>query len=331
MIAGKEQTIKVKQEDDGQRLDRWLKKYVPELPYVLAQKLIRKGAVKIDGTKARMDSRIAAGQDIRIPAFEMRGAAGGEKPPYRISADDEKMIRAMVLYDDGDVIALNKPAGLATQGGGDEKRHIDGMLPVLAGKDGTVPRLVHRLDKETSGVLLLARSAEAVRRLGKSFKERNIRKIYWAVTLGVPAQREGTIRAPVGKVKGPIKDKMTIDEIDGKGAVTDFVVIDRMQSALAFVAFWPRTGRTHQIRVHAAEILECPVLGDRRYGGQSDEFDALDLAPRLYLHARRVILPHPLDEMKMLDITAPLDVDLAGSWETLGFDSRLKDDPFETL
>ncbi|HIF25433.1 MAG TPA: RluA family pseudouridine synthase [Micavibrio sp.] len=315
--------------DDGQRLDRWLKKNVPELPYALAQKLIRKGAIKVNGKKAKTDTRLATGEIVRLPPMEDKPKA----PSYRVSPDDEKLIKSCVIFDDGDLVILNKPAGLATQGGGDEKRHIDGMVSVLTNKEGIAPRLVHRLDKETSGVLVLARSPEAVRRLGKMFQGRDIRKLYWAVTLGVPAQREGEIRAPIGKTKGPIKDKMIIDDEDGKHAITDFVVVDKVQGQSAFVAFMPRTGRTHQIRVHASEILECPIVGDSRYHGKGEkwgEMEQLTLANRLHLHARRLVFNHPITDSP-LDVWADLPKDLVKSWKTLGFNPSEKIDPFEEL
>lgn len=322
-----ERELEVNGADDGQRLDRWLKKYVQELPYGLAQKLIRKGAIRVDGKKAKPDTRLVTGQIIRLPSMEDKPKA----PSYRITDDDVKLMKSIVIFDDGDLLAINKPAGLATQGGGDEKRHIDGMLDVLTNKDGIAPRLVHRLDKETSGILLLARSPDAVRKLGHMFKGRDIRKLYWAVTLDVPAQREGEIRAPIGKTKGPIKDKMVIDDEEGKSAVTDFIVIDKMQGQAAFVAFMPRTGRTHQIRVHASEILECPIIGDSRYHGKSEkweEMQGLRLANRLHLHARRLVFKHPLTGNDM-DVWADMPHDLQKSWKTLGFNPAEMIDPFE--
>ncbi len=322
--------IEVAAEDDGQRLDRWLKKCVPDMPYMLAQKLIRKGAIKIDGKRGKADTRLSKGQEIRIPAIEERGEAPPTPKPYQFLDGDGAFIKSMVIYDDGDLVALNKPHGLATQGGGDEKRHIDGLAELLTNKEGLRPRLVHRLDKETSGVLLMARSPEAVRALGAAFKGRAIKKIYWAITVGVPDPRDGTIRAPIGKVHGPIKDKMMIDERDGKGAITDFIVLDHMGKEAAFVAFSLETGRTHQIRVHAAEILQCPVLADRKYGGAaSEELETLDIPPRLHLHASHMALQHPLDENKILEITAPLPDDLRQSWTMMGFDPTYNGDPFE--
>ncbi len=317
-------TLKVKDDDDGQRLDRWLKKNVPELPFALAQKLIRKGAIRVDGKRGKTDTRLSSGQEIRLPPLEDKPEK--QKRGYKVSPDDGAKLRAMVIYDDGDVIALNKPSGIATQGGGGVEKHIDGMMELMANRKGVKPRLIHRLDRDTSGVLLLARSAEAVRRLGASFSGRHARKIYWAIVTPAPIQNDGTIKAPIGKAKGPHKDKMTVsDGEDSKTAVTDFVVIDRAGRDAAFVAFWPRTGRTHQIRVHAAEVLKCPILGDEKYGGAA--LEGMKMAARLHLHARRLMLAHPIKK-ETLDIMAPLPPELKQSWKQLGFDTDLRDDPF---
>lgn len=323
--------IAVPHADDGQRLDRWLKKAVPDLPYGLAQKLIRKGAIRIDGKKAKGDERLAAGQQVRIPAVEdKQDVARAERPAKVLSADDEKFIRSLIIHDDGDVVAFNKPSGLASQGGGGVEWHIDAYFPALADKLGQIPRLIHRLDRDTSGVLLCARSAEAVRRLGRSFKDRHARKIYWAVTLPAPVQNDGTINAPVMKPEGPLKDRMVIDK-DGQTAVTDFVVLERAGKRAALVAFWPRTGRTHQIRVHAADVLKCPVMGDEKYGGAGAWLDGLDgVSPRLHLHARQLTVRHPTTGND-LKLVAPLPDDLRASWDTFGFDANDRADPFADL
>lgn len=245
-----------------------------------------------------------------------------------MSAADAAFIRALIIYKDDDVIVLNKPHGLAVQGGTNIKKHIDGMLEALVSRKGVRPRIVHRLDKDTSGVLILARTAEAARALGKLFKGRDVKKIYWAVTAGTPEQNEGTVTAPLIKAGGGQKERIVIDDKEGKTAVTDFIVLERAAKQAAFVAFWPRTGRTHQIRVHAADILGCPVLGDGKYGGAAAHLDGPGILHRLHLHARRMILPHPVKKGTVLDITAPLPDDLAESWRAFGFDTNLTADPF---
>jgi len=318
--------IKVPEDDDGQRLDRWLKKTVDNLPFGLSQKLIRKGQIRVDGKRVKPDTRLTAGQDIRIPPLD--DSAPAKTPKSQITPEDEDFIKSLIIYEDDQVIALNKPPGLAVQGGSNTRRHIDGMLAALARNDVS-PRLVHRLDKDTSGVLLLARSAESARKLGKSFKSREVRKIYWALVSPPPPVPEGQIKAPLSKSVGAQKEKMVIDEEEGKFALTDYRMLERAGDKAAFMAFWPRTGRTHQIRVHA-DILGAPVVGDRKYGGAEARIDGLDHPNKLHLHARRVILPHP-GRKAPLDISADLPPELAGTWNALGFETNLKDDPFADI
>lgn len=332
--------ITVKEDDDGQRLDRWIKRYVPDMPYVLAQKLLRKGQIRADGKRVKPDTRISAGQQIKIPPFEIAVIdpnAKYHKEPQKhiITADDIEFMHSLVIYEDEHVIALNKPYDLAVQGGTKTKRHIDGLLEVFVDEEGVKPRLVHRLDKETSGVLLLARSAKCARELGFAFKKRDVRKIYWAVVSPTPDTYDGSIKAPIIKCGGDF-EKMVIDEEDGKFALTDYVVIENAGRAAAFVAFWPQTGRTHQIRVHAAQVLGSAILGDRKYRSAKDDecklIDAdlagMDLAKRMHLHAQRLILPHPMNQGQTLDIVAPLPEDLVRSWKNLGFNPKYKQDPF---
>lgn len=329
--------ITVKDDDEGQRIDRWIKKYVPDMPYVLAQKLMRKGAIRADGKRVKPDTRLKGGQEIKIPPFDSKAPSKTPRK-QKLSDEDAAFVRSLVLYEDEHVIALNKPYDLAVQGGTKTKRHIDGMLEAFKNKEGVVPRLVHRLDKETSGVLLLARSAKCARELGFAFKKKAVRKIYWAVVSPTPETYEGTIKAPIVKSGGDY-EKMVIDDEDGKFAVTEYTIVEHAGRAAAFVAFWPRTGRTHQIRVHAAEVLKTTILGDRKYRAEKDEesklIDAnlagMDIAKRMHLHAHRLILPHPMKNGQVLDIKAPLSPELAKSWKSLGFNHRYKQDPFAEL
>jgi 23S rRNA pseudouridine955/2504/2580 synthase len=317
--------IKVSADDDGQRLDRWLKKQLPDVPYSLTQKLIRQGQLRIDGKRAKADTKLKEGQEVRLPPVTEKPRGAKPKLGDKASA----FMKSLVIYDDGDVIAINKPYDLATQGGTNTHHHVDGMLDALKNREGVRPRLVHRLDRETSGILLLARSAQVARELGDIFKGRQIKKIYWSIVAPVPEEREGTIRAPIAKGQGKQKERMTVDDKEGKKAYTDYLVLESAGSDAAFVAFWPRTGRTHQIRLHA-EVMGCPVVGDTKYGGTYENIAGLALAKRLHLHARRIICPHPVKK-GWLDITAPLPDDLLKSWKTLGFSPNLKADPFRDI
>jgi len=320
--------IKVNQDDDGQRLDRWLKRVAPDLPYVLVQKLIRKGQIRIDGGRCKTDTKISGGQEVRLPPYQADRAPKDQRKS-KLSDKDAQFIRSLVIHQDGDVIALNKPAGLAVQGGTKIKKHIDGMLDAFTGKNGVRPRIVHRLDKDTSGVLLLARNAKTAKKLGAMFKGRDIKKIYWAIVTPTPEIHDGKIKAPLLKAESGDKEKVTVDEKEGKFALTEYRVIERAADLAAFVAFWPRTGRTHQIRVHA-QILGSPILGDGKYGGQDAFLEGVDHPRQLHLHARRLILPHPTQK-GILDISAPLPAELAKSWKALGFNTKNKEDPFEDL
>lgn len=327
--------VQVKEDDDGQRLDRWLKKQ--GMNFTQIQKAIRKGEVRINGKRAKPDTRIEKGQEIRIPPS---GQPKSDKK-HKLSDKDKAFIKSLIIYEDADIIAINKPHGLASQGGSKTKYHIDGLIEALSNKEGVKPRLVHRLDKDTSGVMLLARSAKVAKKLGEAFKHRDVKKIYWAICSPSPEQMDGTIKAPLTKAGGNNKERMVVDDDEGKSAITDFIVLENALNSAAFVAFWPRTGRTHQIRVHA-ELIGAPIVGDKKYARLPEQEEwhearrkaeadlkALELAKRLHLHARRIIVPHP-SRAGLLDITAPLPPELKNSWKALGFSPNLKQDPFET-
>ncbi len=308
--------LEVTEDEDNQRLDRFLQHHLKGTPFGLLQKLMRSGQIRVDSKRVKSSTRVAEGQRVRIPPIEHK-----DKNEKRLSKQDAEFIQSLVIYDDGDIIAINKPAGLATQGGTNVNRHIDGMLDGLIkkidGKETPRPRLVHRLDKDTSGVLLLAGSSNMAREMGKIFAGRDIRKIYWALTVPAPDMNNGEIRAPIMKVGGMGNEKMAVHE-DGQRATTLFDVIERAHKQLAFVAFWPRTGRTHQIRVHANH-MGCPILGDGKYGGHDAFIDGIKHVQRVHLHARSIRFKHPKTN-KMLEIDAPLADDLKKSWKSFGFD-----------
>ena len=314
----------VTEDEDGQRLDRFLQKHLRGTPFGLLQKLMRKGQIRVNSGRVKASTRLEAGQKVRIPPMEDKKYEEKEI----ISEKDAAFIQSLVIYNDGDIIALNKPAGIATQGGTNVTRHIDGMLDALVKKDGVRPRLIHRLDKDTSGVLLLAGSSNMARDMGKIFSGRHIRKIYWALTVPAPEMNNGEIRAPIHKAGGIGNEKMVVDE-EGQPATTLFDVVERAHKQLAFVAFWPRTGRTHQIRVHAAH-MGCPILGDGKYGGQEAFLEGIDHVRRVHLHAHSIRFKHPKTN-KMVEISAPLADDLKASWKSFGFDVNSSYNAFDDV
>ncbi|MEM6811071.1 MAG: RluA family pseudouridine synthase [Pseudomonadota bacterium] len=318
--------IEVSEDEDGQRLDRFLQKHLKGVPFGLLQKLMRKGQIRVDSKRVKPATRLEQGQSVRIPPMETRE----EKPKDFVSEKDAALIRSLVIYDEGDIIAINKPSGLATQGGTNITSHVDGMLGALANEKGVKPRLVHRLDKETSGVLLLARSADMAKKLGKIFQGRNIQKIYWALTAPAPEMNQGEIRAPLLKDTSNDFEKMIIDDA-GQPATTYFDIIERAHKQMAFVAFWPKTGRTHQIRVHAAH-MGAPIIGDRKYTRDDLEIsvDGVSHAKRLHLHARKIAFRHP-DTNKEVMIEASLPEELEKSWKSFGFDPQTQYDPFQDI
>ncbi len=328
------ENIVVSETDDGQRLDRWLKKHFPGIAFGQMQKILRTGQLRIDGKRAKGEARLVQGQILRIPPA-LRGI--GVKEREGVSPKDAAFIQSLVIYKDDDLIAINKPSGLATQGGSKISRHVDGMLDALCYGLPERPHLVHRLDKDTAGVLLLARSPAAAREMGHLFKSRDIRKYYWAVTVPAPPSSEGKVRSTLAKVEGRGGERMMAvddDAEDGKMALTNYTVLDSLDDRVAFVAFWPRTGRTHQIRVHAAE-LGCPLLGDYKYGPGLDEtvedlMAGQTMAKTLHLHARRLIFPHPRTGSKV-DITAPLGDEMKKTFKHLGFNPDDKTDPFKDV
>jgi len=311
------------------RLDRWFRLHFPDLGHGRLQKLLRTGQVRIDGRRAKANARLEPGAEIRVPPLgEAPPAAPGPKEKALGDADIA-FIRSLVLYRDDDVIALDKPPGLAVQGGTGTHRHIDGMLEGLRFDAEETPRLVHRLDRDTSGVLLLGRSRAAAAALGKVFRGREARKIYWAIVVGVPDPRQGRIDLAIAKLPGRAGEKMAVDRETGQRAITDFRVLESAGHRLAWVALWPQTGRTHQLRVHCAAI-GCPILGDGKYGGQDAFIAGQGLSRKLHLHARELTIPHPTTG-KPLIVRAPLPAHMRETWSFFGFDADMTDDPFPEL
>ncbi len=326
--------FEVASEETGLRLDRWFKRRFPQLAHGRLEKLLRTGQVRVDGVRVKAGFRLDAGQQVRVPPLQAgeEPERRGEKPAAaKLSRADRAMLQNAILYKDDAVIAINKPAGLAVQGGSGTARHVDGMLDALREEGGERPRLTHRLDRDTSGVLLLARSASAAAKLGQAFRGRDARKIYWALTVGVPRPHQGRIRAPLAKLNGegawedrervsPVAD----DDPRGKPADTLYKVIETVGRHAAWAAFMPLTGRTHQLRAHAA-LLGTPIAGDRKYGGDRALLEGV--APKLHLHARSLEIPHP--EGGVISVTAPLPDHMREAWAYFGFDCNYSGDPFE--
>jgi 23S rRNA pseudouridine955/2504/2580 synthase len=318
-------------EDDGIRLDRWFKRYYPHVTHVLLEKLLRKGEVRLDGKRAKAADRIASGQAMRLPPQVVHAK---DERPQKPKAEPEKPMGSLadrILYMDKQVIVIDKPAGLATQGGSGLTRHVDGMLDSLKFEKPTRPKLVHRLDRDTSGVLLVARTAQTASGLSASLALRDTSKVYWALTRGVPKQKNGVVKGALAKEGGHgphgRDERMAMadeSEEGAKFALTEYAVMGTAGTEFAWVAARPITGRTHQIRVHLAS-LGTPIVGDFKYGG-ADSRGRGAIADKLHLHARSIDIGRP--DGGRLQVTAPLSPHMVKSWELLGFDPNDKSDPF---
>ena len=280
------QQIAIAADDDDLRFDRWVHKHFPALGHGQLQKMLRTGQFRIDGARIKASTRVQRGQMVRVPPMPDAPETPPAKNPAPLSDADQKLIKSLVVFENDAIIALNKPSGLAVQGGSKTHRHIDGMLDALKGR-GERPKLVHRLDRDTSGLLVLAKSAAVARKLSFAFQQHQIQKLYWAITLKKPERREGVIDLALAKQGGPGKERMSGDADSGKFARTAYQVLASGGSAASWLALLPLTGRTHQLRAHCAAI-KSPILGDGKYGGKA----ALETnAPKgLMLHAREMML-----------------------------------------
>lgn len=310
-------TFTVSEDDDGIRLDRWFKRHMPEVSFNMVSRWARTGLLRLNGEKATPGDRIEMGQQIRVPPAAEQSARPQRVQRQRepLSEDEEQFVRDMVIYQDPQAFVLNKPPGLATQGGTKTTQHLDRLLDGI-GDDRGRPKLVHRLDKDTSGALLVARTARAAGHFAKSFSGRTARKIYWALVVGVPDSDEGMIDAPLAKQPGTGGEKMHISEEAGLPAKTKWRTIDRAGNRAAWVELQPLTGRTHQLRAHMAAIGH-PIVGDAKYGG-ADAFLTGGISRKLHLHARRIRIDAP--EGGKIDVTAELPSHFAESLSTLGFE-----------
>ena len=316
------QTLTVAEAEAGQRLDRWFHRRFPGLGHGRLEKLLRTGQVRIDGRRAKSNTRLESGQHIRVPPMVERDAPSVPRPRPKLAASEVRDLRQRVLYRDDWLIALDKPAGLAVQGGTGQSKHLDAMLDALRFDAEDTPRLVHRLDKDTSGVLLLARTAAAARALTAMFKGKDMRKLYWAAVAGVPKPPRGKIDLPLRKEAGRRGEKVAGNPADGKPALTLYQLAARRGNEAAWLVLLPLTGRTHQLRSHCA-ALGHPILGDGKFGGKAAFLPGHagrgQWPGQLLLHAREIALPHPADGTT-LRITAPLPPHMADLWDRLAFD-----------
>lgn len=307
--------------EDGMRLDRWFGVHFPDVTFGHLQKLIRTGQVRIDSARAKTNSRLASGQVVRVPPLD----AEVKRIELKINAEDAKFLRDLILYEDEELYVFNKPHGLASQGGSGTKRHMDGLLKSLPNKSGEAPRLVHRLDRDTSGVLVVAKTRAAASYFGKVFQSRSARKIYWAIVYGIPKPAQGSISCFLAKQIVGDNEQMVVVEQNYPGAqhsATYYSTTDVAARRFAWVTLKPVTGRTHQLRVHMQQ-LGNPIIGDPRYFDIENYQGAPGLGEGLHLHARRIRLP--LRSGKLLDVSAPLPPHMVQSFNAIGFDAERYD------
>jgi 23S rRNA pseudouridine955/2504/2580 synthase len=340
-------TMTVEEDEADMRLDRWFKLHFPQLAHGHLQKLLRTGQIRVNGGRVQADTRLGAWSSVRIPPIGATEADTAGKPnapgtsrgtslpmvgkgaQRGMVLDDASYLRSILLYEDRDVFVFDKPMGLAVQGGSGLSRHVDGMLPALASDRGDIPRLVHRLDRDTAGVLVVARTRKAAADLSASFRARSTKKIYWALVRGVPRVKQGRISSFLAKGQDQEgNDKMRVVKHGDEGAdhaLTYYAVVDNAADKLSWISLRPVTGRTHQLRVHTAEMGH-PIIGDPKYFNiENWEFPG-GIQKKLHLLARRIVLPLPSG--KMLDVTAPLPPHMKQSWNLLGFDAN-EYDPIE--
>lgn len=322
----KVETIRVAGSEADMRLDRWFKVHFPEVGYGYLQKLLRSGQVRVNSKRAEANDRLEAGFEIRVPAIvrQPKPSGSGLKAPPGASKGDRDAIEKMIIYEDLHVLVLNKPFGLAVQGGTGTTRHIDGMLAAMTERfGGERPRLVHRIDRDTTGILLVALTREAAAKLGRTFQTRSAAKTYWALVKGVPKPPQGKIEAALVKASGPDGDRVRKalpgEQDKAMHATTHYSVIDRAAQKASWVSLKPVTGRQHQLRAHM-HMIGHPIVGDNKYEGDVN-MPAENIEVKLHLHARRLVIPHPITG-ETIDVTAPLPPHMRASFALLGFDEK---------
>jgi 23S rRNA pseudouridine955/2504/2580 synthase len=324
------QHLVVTKDEAEQRLDRWFKAHIPGLTHGQLEKFLRKGDIRVDKKRVKANTRLEEGQTVRVPPLPdevflplQTNYASKAKVEEKLSDRDVAEIRKMILHMDDAMIILNKPPGLPVQGGSGQYRHIDGLLAGLQFDYPEKPRLVHRLDKDTSGVLVVGRTRLAAKHLAEAFKRRATRKIYWALSAGVPRPKEATISYNLAKIVTANGEKVVVDK-DGQKAITDYSVVAVAGQRAAWLALKPLTGRTHQLRVHCA-ALETPIVGDGKYGGPEAFLDGA-ISKKMHLHAREITISHP--DGGEVTVVAPLASHMAETWKLLDFHENDYEDPF---
>jgi 23S rRNA pseudouridine955/2504/2580 synthase len=325
MEAAKVQTVTVTADENNMRVDRFFEARFPGLSFSHIQRIIRKGEVRIDGKRTQPKARLTAGQAVRVPPLKLEAPQPRDDAPA--AQKDRAFLKSIMLYEDADVIVLNKPMGLAVQGGSGTTRHIDGMLGSLRGPgaDAQRPRLVHRLDKDTAGCLLVAKTRFAAAALAKTFRTRAARKIYWALVVGVPKPKQGRVSTYLAKQEVEEDSYMRIakhGDKDAMHAVTYYAVVETAAQKLSWISLKPVTGRTHQLRAHMAHIGH-PIIGDPKYFNIENWELPGGIQDRLHLLARRIVVPHPRGGT--IDVSAPLPPHMQQTWNLLGFDTSRYD------
>jgi len=322
------QQIEVSAGEADSRLDRWFKRHFPHIAHGRVEKLLRTGQLRVNGKRAKGNYRLSVGELIRVPPLPEPSEVKAKRP---VSADDVMFMRGLIIHEDGDMFVLNKPHGLAVQGGSKTTRHIDGLLAAL----GEGCRLVHRLDRDTTGILVIAKSVKAAAWLGKSFQSRKAEKIYWGLTNGIVKPLEGEIKGYMakGRLDNRFGNKHMGKEVmqavrhgapGAKHARTLYQTVSQAGQKAGWVVMQPLTGRTHQLRLHM-QLLGAPLLGDRRY--MTDRPAPSGLDEKLQLHARELSLPRQNGEM--IRLTAPLPDHMQAAFDNLGFDEDHPIAPFE--
>lgn len=314
----------------GARLDRFFKRRWPHLNHVQLNKLLRSGQVRVDGARAKADTRLVGGQVVRVPPLpDVPTEKALKARENALSERDIDFARSLVLYEDEEVLALNKPSGLAVQGGTKTRDHIDRLLSAF-GEDLERPRLVHRLDRDTSGILLLGKTPAAAAKLAGAFAKRRAKKTYWALVAGEPHPKDGLINVPL--IKKGIHDRelvrpAEIGEFGSEEALTEYATLGRAGGRLSWMALRPHTGRTHQLRAHMLH-LGHPILGDPKYGDEKSAL--LSVGIGLQLHHRRIEIAHPSQGTLILE--APLDPIIQAGFDKFGFDEHDADpEPFKPI